>query len=146
MPQFRRSIANLTKNGPVLELRIEPVLAVQEMEILRANGQEVPSVSLRGLIDTGASSSLLESTVFDTLGIEPYAFVDLYTASTTAPLRRGKYRVRVVLTETIAFEVDAVSGTLTGQNIQCLIGRDVLEELVFTYNSPKNNFTVTYRE
>jgi len=144
MPQFRRSIANLTRNGPVLEVRIEPVLAVQE--ILRANGQEVPSVSLRGLIDTGASGSLLESTVFDTLGIEPYAFVDLYTASTTAPLRRGKYRVRVVLTETIAFEVDAVSGTLTGQNIQCLIGRDILEELVFTYNGPKNQFTVTYRE
>jgi hypothetical protein len=60
-------------------------------------------------------------------------------------LIRYEYRVRVVLSKTIAFETDVVEAPLIGQNVQCLIGRDILEQLVFTYDGPNSRFTLTLR-
>ena len=97
------------------------------------------------MIDTGASGTLIESEFFQLLGIESYDKVRLHTASTAAPLIRGKYRVRVVLANSIAFEIDAVDGSLTGQNIQCLIGRDILEYVVFTYDGPNSRFSISLK-
>jgi len=33
---------------------------------------------------------------------------------------------------------------LGGQPVQCLIGRDIMEQLVFTYHGPKNRLTLTF--
>ncbi len=143
MPRLKRTLGDLTRTGPTLDIRLEPVLGVQE--ILRAEGQAVPSVKLLGMIDTGASGTLVQSAVFPQLGIESSTSVRLRTASTVAPLLRGKFRVRVVLTPTVAFEVDAVEGALIGQNVQCLIGRDILEEVIFTYDGPNSRFSVTLK-
>ncbi len=66
------------------------------------------------MIDTGASGTLIESEALQSLGIEAYDKVRLHTASTTSPLIRGKYRVRIVLSSSIAFEIDAVEGALIG--------------------------------
>ena len=143
MPRLQHILDDLTRNGPTLKIRIEPTLGIQEL--LRAEGQEIPSADLLGMIDTGASGTLVKSTVFGSLGIEPYAIVRLRTASTTQPLLRGKYRVRVVLTKAIAFEIDVVEGPLIGQNVQCLIGRDILEQLIFIYNGPQNKFSITLK-
>ncbi len=136
MPRLKRTLGDLTRSGPTLDIRLEPVLGVQE--ILRAEGQAVPSVGILGMIDTGASGTLVQSAVFPQNGIESYTSVRLRTASTVEPLLRGKFRVRVVLTPTVAFEVDAVEGALIGQNVQCLIGWDILEHVVFTYDRPKS--------
>ena len=127
MPRLKRTLGDLTRSGPTLDIRLEPVLGVQE--ILRTEGQAVPSVGILGMIDTGASSTLVQNAVFPQIGIEP--------------LLRGKFRVRVVLTPTVAFEVDAVEGALIGQNVQCLIGRDILEHVVFTYDGPNSRFSIT---
>ena len=143
MPRLKRTLGDLTRNGPTLDIRIEPVLGVQEL--LLAAGQEIPFVSIRGMVDTGASGTLIENEFFQSLGIESYDLVRLHTASTTAPLTRGKYRVRVVLSDSIAFEIDAVDGSLAGQNIQCLIGRDVLEYVVFTYDGPNSRFSISLK-
>lgn len=143
MPRLKHILDDLTRTGPTLDLRVEPTLGVQEL--LRAEGREIPSATLRGMIDTGASGTLIKSTVFEPLGIEPYAITRLRTASTTQPLLRGKYRVRVVLTEAIAFEVDAVEGPLIGQNVQCLIGRYILEYVMFTYDGPNSRFRITLK-
>ena len=143
MPRLKRTFDDLTRSGPTLAVRLEPILSVQK--ILKAEGQEIPFVTLLGMIDTGASGTLTQTTVFEEIGVEPYAVVRLLTASTTAPLFRRKFRVRVVLTPIIAFEVDAVEGALIGQNVQCLIGRDILEEVVFTYDGPNSRFSVTLK-
>ena len=140
MPRLKRTLGDLTRTGPVLNIRIEPVLGVQE--ILRAEGQTPPYVNLIGMIDTGASGTLVQSTVFPQIGIESYTSVRLRTASTT-PLLRGKFRVRVVLTPALSFEVDAVEGALIGQNVQCLIGRDILEYFISTYDGPNSRFSIS---
>ena len=141
MPSLKRSSDNLTRSGPLLGIRIEPILNVQEQ--LRAAGQKIPSANITGMIDTGASGTLIEGEYFQAIGVESYDLVRLHTASTTVPLTRGRYRVRVVFSDAIAFEVDAVDGSLTGQNIESLIGRDILEQIVFTYDGPNNRFKVT---
>ena len=143
MPRLKRTLGNLTRTGPTLDIRLEPVLGVQE--ILRADGQAVPCINLLGMIDTGASGTLVQSAAFPQLGIESYTSVRLRTASTIEPLLRGKFRIRVVLTPTVAFEVDAVEGALIGQNVQCLIGRDTLEEVVFTYDGPNSRFSISHK-
>ena len=143
MPRLKRNLDDLTRTGPTLAIRLEPILAVQK--ILTAEVQTVPHVDLLGMIDTGASGTLVQSDAFPQLGIESYTSVRLRTASTIEPLLRGRFRVRVVLAAKMAFEVDAVEGALIGQNVQCLIGRDILEEVNFTYDGPNSRFSVSLK-
>ncbi len=70
----------MLREGPVLTVRAEPVLAVQEL--LRESGEGVPSVTLTALVDTGASGTLMQSAVFTQVGIEPFSFAYLRTPST----------------------------------------------------------------
>lgn len=131
----------MVREGPILTIRAEPVLAVHAL--LRESGEDVPSVELTALIDTGASGTLIQSALFSQLGIEPYSFAYLRTPSTNEPILCGRYRIRIVLSNALAFEVDAVNGALTGQNLQCLIGRDILQFVKLAYDGPHNQFTIT---
>ena len=131
----------MVREGPILTIRAEPVLAVQAL--LRESGEDVPAVELTALVDTGASGTLIQSAVFSQVGIEPYSFAYLRTPSTNEPILCGRYRIRIVLSEALSFEVDAVNGALTGQNLQCLVGRDILQFVKLAYNGPRNQFTIT---
>ena len=141
MPSLKTVMEDMLREGPVLTIRAEPVLAVQEL--LQESGEEVPSVTLTALVDTGASGTLVQSAVFSQIGIEPFSFAYLRTPSTNEPILCGRYRVRIVLSEALAFEVDAVNGALTGQNLQCLIGRDILQFVKLAYDGPRSRFTIT---
>lgn len=143
MPRLSRTVPTLMRDGPLLRVQIEPALASQK--VMLADGEEVPSISAMMLIDTGASGTLVQTDVINRLGLESLGTVFLRPPTTTEPVARRQYLVRVVLSEGIAFEVEVVDAPLTGQGIQGLIGRDILDHLVFTYNGPKNQFTVTYR-
>jgi hypothetical protein len=143
MPRLKIAAPTLRREGPAIDIQIQPVLAAQEA--MRADGEEVPSVSVKALIDTGASGTLIQTSIVGTLGLDWIGTVLLTTPSTTKPLVRYEYRVRIVLSETIAFETDAVEGDLIGQNIQCLIGRDVLEYVVFTYDGPNSRFSIALK-
>ena len=137
MPRLKRDAPDLLKNGPLLHVRVEPVLAVQESML--TEGDEIPTSSILALIDTG---TLLQTAVVTGLGFEALGTVFLLTPSTSEPLARQEYRVRLVLSEDIAFEVDVVEAPLAGQGIQGLIGRDILQLLKFTYDGPKSQFTL----
>lgn len=140
MPRFRRTIPDLRRVGPVLPVRIEQVLAVQE--ILRAEGSPVPSVSVLALLDTGASGTTIQSSVLEAFDIQPVGRVFFSTPSTIEPQIRRQYRLRVALSPGIGFETDVAKAPLGGHHIQCLIGRDILEQCVLSYNGPKNQFTL----
>lgn len=144
MTRLSRTIQTLKRDGPLLRVQVEPVLAAQKAML--ADGEEVPSISAVMLIDTGASGTLVQTDVLNRLGLESLGTVFLRTPTTTEPVARSQYLVRVVLSEGIAFEVEVVDAPLSGQGIQGLIGRDILDQLVFTYNGPKNQYTITYGE
>jgi len=105
----------------------------------------VPSVLLKALIDTGASGTLVQTSVVERMGLSPFDTALLTTPSTTQPLRRRLYRVRIVFSKTVAFETNIVEGPLIGQNVQCLIGRDILEHIVFTYDGPNSRFSLSLK-
>jgi hypothetical protein len=68
------------------------------------------------------------------------------TPSTTEPIPVPEYRIRLVFGDGIAYETDVAGVPLGGQNVQCLLGRDLLEHLILSYNGPKNRFTLTFSE
>lgn len=141
MPRLKQTVPRLRRDGPVIEVQVEPVLAAQQ--VMQADGDEVISVSCKALIDTGASGTLIQTSVIERLRLEQIGTVLLTTPSTTRPLVRYQYRVRIVLSKTIAFETNIVEGALVGQDIECLIGRDILEQVVFTYDGPNSRFSIT---
>lgn len=143
MPRLKQDDPRLRKDGPTVEVRVEPILDAQRL--MRADGDEVPSILIRALVDTGASGTLVQTSVIKRLGLEWIGTVLLTTPSTTKPLERYEYRVRVVLSESIAFETDVVEAPLVGQKVQCLIGRDILEYVVFTYDGPNSRFSITLK-
>jgi len=116
------------------------VLAVQS--VLTSDGQPIPSVSILVLLDTGASGTLLQTNVVTGLGQESLGTVFLLTPSTTEPIARQQFRIRLVFAADMAFEVDVVEAPLIGQNIQGLIGRDILQFLKLTYDGPNNRFSL----
>ncbi len=142
MPRLSRTVQTLQRDGPLLRVQIEPVLASQKAML--ADGEEIPSISAVMLIDTGASGTLVQTATIARLGLESLGTVFLRTPTTIEPVARRQYLVRIVLSENIAFEVEVVDAPLTGQGIQGLIGRDILDQLVFTYNGPKKQFIVKY--
>ena len=143
MPRLKRVEPRLRRDEPILEVRLEPVLAAQKL--MRDDAEEVPSVSIKALIDTGASGTLVQTSVVEGMGLSPFDTALLTTPSTTQPLRCRLYRVRLVFSKTVAFETNVVEGPLIGQNVQCLIGRDILEHVVFTYDGPNSRFSITLK-
>jgi hypothetical protein len=127
--------------GPIVSARIEQVLAVQEM--LRTAGEPIPSVSVQALIDTGASGTTVQSSVLHGFDIQPIGRVSLSTPTTLVPEMHLKYRLRIVLSQSIAFETDVVEAPMGGQHVQCLIGRDILDVCRFVYDGPKRQFVLT---
>lgn len=143
MVRLKQVPPGLLRDGPTLEVQVEPVLDAQK--VMRNDGDEVPSVSVNALIDTGASGTLIQTSVIEKLGLDWISTVRLTTPSTTKPLIRYEYRVRVALSRTIAFETDVVEAPLIGQNVQCLIGRDILQYVIFTYDGPNSRFSITLK-
>ena len=111
-------------------------------DILRQDGEPVPSASVLAMLDTGASGTLVQTSVLDGMGFEPFSTAFLSTPSTTVPLERAVYRVRLVLARDVAFETNVVEGPLGKQHVQCLIGRDILDVCRFVYDGPKRRFTL----
>ena len=143
MPRFKQTTPKLRRDGPILEVQVEPVLAAQK--VMQVDGDEISSVPVRALIDTGASGTLVQASVIEKLGLEQIGTVLLTTPSTTRPLVRYQYHVRIVLSRTIAFETNIVEGALVGQDIECLIGRDILEQVLFTYDGPNSRFSLSLK-
>ena len=143
MPRLKQASPRLKRDGAIIEVQVEPVLAAQE--VMQADGDEIISVPVRALIDTGASGTLIQTSAIRRLGLEQIGTVLLTTPSTTKPLVRYQYRVRIVLSKTMAFETNVIEGALVGQDIECLIGRDILHEVVFTYDGPNSRFSISLK-
>lgn len=142
MRHLRRNLPHLRRSGPILDITVEPVLEVQEL--LRQRNQPVPTVRLTALVDTGASGTTIQSSVMEPLGLISIGTAFASTPSTTEPVPCPEYRVRLVLAEGIAFETDVAGVPLGGLNVRCLIGRDILERIILSYNGPGNRFTLKF--
>jgi predicted aspartyl protease len=122
-------------------------ISVDRLEILREQGLPIPVArTVRALVDTGASRTIVEEKYLRSLELPPLSEEDVYTASTgDIPLRLKIFAVELSLAEdvtgTLARNLPVfASPDLSGLGVQVLLGRDVLRRLILTYNGPEQEF------
>lgn len=142
MPSFTSQIANLHATGPVVQIKLAVGSAAEET--LKGSGAVVPSpVATVGMIDTGATGSVVQQGLLAPLGIMPVGIAYINTPSSTN-VACHEYLVRFILPNNVVFETTVIEAPLQGQQIQCLLGRDMLAHGVFVYIGYTNQFTVSF--
>jgi predicted aspartyl protease len=129
--------------GLVMPVRVAPSLPIRNMLIKRK--EKVPkSIELIALVDTGATRTVVREGTCTKLNLTPRNQVLISTAG--EPCYANEYDVELhfhmlnISFETIFF----LEAPLTGQNITCLIGRDLLSKGILFYNGFDNSYTLGF--
>lgn len=142
MPSFTSQVANLQSVGPVVELRLAVGSAAEAA--LRKAGSPIPSpLAAVAMIDTGATSSVIQVGLAAQLGLNPVGVTYINTPSSTN-VACYEYLVRLVFPNNVLVEATVLEAPLQGQHIQCLIGRDVLAHGVLVYIGYGNLFSLSF--
>lgn len=142
MPSFTTQLPNLQVQGPLVEMRIWAGTPVEEA-IKKSEGKLPEPVPVRAMIDTGATGSVIHPEIAKKLGLQPVGVVYINTPSSENVLCY-QYAVRLIFPDNVIVEAIAVEAPLKGQQIQCLVGRDVLAHSVFVYTGYINQFTLSF--
>jgi predicted aspartyl protease len=142
MPSFTSKISNLRNNGPVVQAQV--VIGSALENVLKSKGATLPSpISALAMIDTGASSTVIRDDIPSMLNLNPVGVVQISTPS-SSNVPCSQYAVRLLLPNNVIVEVVAIAAPLKGQQIQCLIGRDILQHGVLIYNGYVEEFTLSF--
>jgi len=142
MPSFTQRTADLGLSGPVIEVAFTP--SATYMLALGLSPATAPSIRVNALIDTGASGTAIGKGLADSLGISPVGMTHINTP-TSSLVPCHQFDVQLVLPNNVNIPSIIVTETpLMGQPIQCLIGRDVLQQGVFIYTGHDNSFTLSF--
>lgn len=95
------------------------------------------------MIDTGASGSVIRQGLATQLGLNPIGLTYINTPSSTN-VGCYEYAVRLIFPNNVVVETPVLEAPLQGQNIQCLIGRDVLAHGVLVYIGYGNLFSLSF--
>jgi len=142
MPSFTTQLPNLQALGPLVDMRIWVGTPVEEA-VKKAGGKVLDPVSVKGMIDTGATGSVIQPTIAQQLGLYPIGVVNISTPSSES-IPCYQYSVRLIFPNNVIVEAIAIEAPLKGQQIQCLVGRDVLAHGVLIYTGYINQFTLSF--
>ena len=95
------------------------------------------------MIDTGASGTVIQQGIAKQLGLNPIGVVAINTPS-SENVSCYEYAVRLVLPNNVVAEATAIEAPLKDQQIQCLIGRDLLGHGVLVYIGYANVFSLSF--
>lgn len=101
-----------------------------------------PVVQATALIDTGASGSVVQAGLLAPLGLNPVGVIPISTP-TTSNTSCAQYAVQMIMPHGF-IELTVIEAPLQGQNIQALIGRDVLRHCLLIYDGVSQTFTWSY--
>jgi len=142
VPHFTKPSPNLRADGPVIEVRL--ALRSTFEQTLIQNYQAVPEpIKIRALIDTGSPITVIREGIADRLSIDPSG-TDWLTTALSSYTQCPVYPVRLLFSDEASFEVTVAAVPLPYQNVECLIGRDVLRHAVLTYIGFKDTFTLSF--
>lgn len=131
--------------GPVLQVLVSPT--PQAINAMQDGGQPIPTpVAGLGLIDTGATSTCIDESVCQGLGIRPTGIQKMGHAGGTS--ERACYPVEIHfpgvtlpnIIVPLAMSVDLRFGT--EKKYVLLLGRDLLSGLRFVYNGPNDRIEI----
>lgn len=140
MPCLTRVIPDLQRNGPLLEIYFS-VPEKLEKELV-SNKKKVPDpVKCDALIDTGASNCVIQQDIPKKLGLSPVGEIAMTTPSCQSCKCYTYYLRMTILPQNIVYEGVFTAAPLMGQQIDCLVGRDLLSTCVLIYNGYMKQFT-----
>jgi hypothetical protein len=127
------------------------VSAARRAALQAANASIPPPQQIRGLVDTGASHTCIDPTVFLALQLQPTGSVPMHTPSTGGvPMSADTYDVGILIPCTatsVPFHrpnMQVSSTDLSAQGFHALLGRDVLSQFILTYNGSMQLLTMAY--
>jgi len=134
--------------GPIVELIVG--LSAPRAQALKAAGTAVPpSITVKFLLDTGASSTVLDETIIAPLKLVPTGQIMVNTPTTGgAPVARFQYDIALML-----YHVDnsrffqnlpIIATDFSAQKIGGLLGRDILSKCLLVYNGPGDRFALAF--
>lgn len=147
MPHFTLS---LTQSAPIVVMFVG--VSAARAQALTAAAQPIPQAqNIRALIDTGASHTCVDPMVFAALGLQPTGSTPMLTPSTGAtPVDADTYDVGILIPNgtqqglIIPNMPVSASELFQAQGFHALLGRDILERCVLTYNGAMALFTLAY--
>jgi hypothetical protein len=142
VPSFSAESADLAVDGPVIEVTFGLVRTAREA--LAREGLPIPAaVQASALIDTGASGTAVQAGLLADLGLHPVGVIPVGTPTTQEHILLPQYAVELTMPNGF-LDVTVIEAPLGGQNIQALIGRDVLRYAVFIYQGHTSQFTLSF--
>lgn len=147
MPHFTRQFTN---NAPLINavLRVTQARA----DALTAAQQPIPQQQLvNALVDTGASCTCVDPAIIQALGLSPTGSTLMFTPSTgaqghvTDQFDASLQIYRTTQEPPLQIPIIAVvASDLRVQGIDALIGRDVLQYCLLSYNGSEGFFTLAF--
>ncbi len=130
----------ISVDGPVIDTSFIVPLELEKR--FQEEKKELPQpIGARALIDTGASNCIIQQDIPKKLGLAPIDAVKITTPSTKEHTCY-RYFLRMILPgHGLMYDGVFTAAPLEGQNIQCLIGRDMLKDGILIYIGNTNLFT-----
>jgi predicted aspartyl protease len=142
MPSFTTQVPNLRDIGPIVQVRMTIGTILED--VMRRNGSAVPvPLTIPALIDTGATGTVIRQDLIPQLNLHPVGTTLIHTPSSINVVCY-EYLMRIIFPNNVVVETVVIGAPLQGQNISCLIGRDVLQQGVFIYTGYTNTFTLSF--
>jgi hypothetical protein len=142
MPTFTFAYTDLATRGPVIEMHV--AVDTETQANLEKAKLPVPAPFLvKALLETGSSATTISQEVAAALGLHP-VHSTLVSSPAARDVERAVYSVRLLFPNSIVFEGLAIEEPLPGQDVQCVIGRDILQRAVFIYNGTSGVFSVSF--
>ena len=138
MPSFTITNPAVQTEGLILGMRLTAATMTPPP------GQQQQFINVRAMIDTGATLTAIRDDIPSTLGLNPVGYV-LITTPTSAGVPCYQYLVNLAFpNNTHVTNVTVTAVPLQGQNVSCLVGRDILGQAVLVYNGYMNQFTLSF--
>jgi hypothetical protein len=145
---MRSITGRIERAGPLV--RMTAMAPPKHVELLRkANLPLPPAITIRGLLDTGASASAIDSGIVLRLGLFSTGRTKIHTPTSGSDYEeRDQYALSLFLGsqpgETVAYIVSVIETSLASEGFDALIGWDILSKCVLHCDGPQGTFQLDY--
>jgi Aspartyl protease len=147
MPHFTRQLTN----GSPIVIAVLRVTQARADALAAANLAVPPLQRMTALVDTGASCTCVDPAIIQALGLSPTGSTLMFTPSTGAQgVVTDQYDASLQIyctAQQAPLEIPiiaVVSSNLRVQGIDAIVGRDVLQYCLLSYNGASGFFTLAF--